>query len=67
MSQRDDLMARAKKHARLAFIYADDGAFATASIYLRQTADIFEAEYRRRDAIMNPKPKSRRIHGKTIS
>ena len=54
MTQRETLMKAAKKHARLALIYADDGAFATAAKLLRETADLFDAENGRRDKIMNP-------------
>ena len=54
MTQRDQLMKAAKKHAKLAFVYADDGAFATAAKLLHETAELFEKEWRRRNEVLNP-------------
>ena len=53
-TQRDQLMKQAKKHSRLAFIYADDGAFATAAKILRETAELFDAEHHRILNLLNP-------------
>ena len=48
-------MARAKKHTKLAFIYADDGAFATAAKMLHETARLFEEEWSRIQELLHPK------------
>lgn len=57
MEERDRLMKQAKAHAKLAFIYADDGAFATAAKLLHETAVLFDKENDRRYRLMNPGPK----------
>ena len=51
---REELMAAARKHARLAFIYAEDGAFATAAKCLHETAKLMEDEWERIQKILNP-------------
>lgn len=59
--QREELMKQAKKHAKLAFTYAEDGAFATGAKILRETAGLFDDEARRRNDLLNPgmKPKGK--------
>lgn len=50
---REQLMVAARKHIKLALIYADDGAWGTAGKMLHESADLFIAEYKRLHALMN--------------
>ena len=57
LTHREQLMKTARGHARLALLYADDGAYATASKLLRETAELFDEEQQRIYAILNPSTK----------
>lgn len=52
VTQRAELMRLARKHCRLALVYAEDGAFATAAKMLREAAELLMDEHNRRQRVL---------------